>query len=84
MKTNLIYRPGKSPPPAPPEELFAPLEWRVEELDRLRLRVRELMLTGLRRSEASQVAFAELTANRALERARTEAAQAPAPPESAA
>lgn len=67
---------ARSRGPAAPIELTAPLEWHPDELDRLRQRVQELMLTGLRRSEASQAAFAELVTNRALARAR-DAAQAP-------
>jgi hypothetical protein len=51
-----------------------PLSWSAEELERLRQRVRELMAGGLRRGEASAVAFGELVTRRALERAQADAA----------
>jgi hypothetical protein len=66
-----------------PEECFAPIEWRGDELERLRVRVRELLAGGLRRSEASQVAFSELVTARAIQRAQADANQAPEPPEAA-
>ena len=53
-----------------PLERQAPLSWRAEELDRLRERVRELVAAGHPRSVASVAAFNELTARRALERAK--------------
>lgn len=70
-------------------ELLAPLEWRPEELEQLRTRVRELVTSGHPRSVASQAAFGELVARRAIERARAEASGSivpdglPQPPEAA-
>jgi hypothetical protein len=70
-------------PPSLPEEFFAPLTWRPEELEQLRARVRELMGQGHPRSVASQAAFAELVSQRALERARTAAGLSPEPSDGA-
>jgi hypothetical protein len=53
-----------------PLELYCPIEWSHQELDGLRVRVKELMVGGLRRSEASQVAFNELVCKRKLEQAQ--------------
>jgi hypothetical protein len=58
---------------AQPVELDAPVEWRTDELEALRQRVRALTAQGYPRSTASVAAFHELVARRALERARSEA-----------
>ncbi len=66
------HLPNRNPGDIPPE-LYAPLSWRPAELATLAARVRGLVAAGHPRSVASQVAFGELTTNRAIERARAEA-----------
>ena len=69
---------------ADPPDLQAPLTWTADEIEGMRLRVRELMAQGRPRSVASQVAFGELCTRRAVHRAQDTARIEPEPPPEAA
>lgn len=78
MEPSEKYRDNKRTE-AQPTELQAPL-WSATELEAMGQRVRALMARGHPRSVASQIAFGELTTNRALERAERATREAPEEP----